>query len=89
MHDEDTHASEGAASSGSSTPKEQPYRVQSLLCRRTGERLPLEEHKHCVYCFGRAEEVETGLHARFCGFDPERDPVHFGFPPGTTRDLDG
>ncbi|MFO1012022.1 MAG: hypothetical protein U1F29_18335 [Planctomycetota bacterium] len=68
---------------------ELPYRVTSLLCKRTGQRLPLAEHEACPYCFGKKDEVATGLHSHFCGYQPERDPVHFGFPGGTARDLEG
>lgn len=71
------------------TPKEQPYVVKSLLCKRTGQWLPVEAHLECPYCFGCKVEVGTGLHDRFCGFDPERDPIHFGFPGGTARELEG
>jgi hypothetical protein len=65
------------------------YRVLELLCRRTGQKVPPEEHEACLYCFGRACDVQTGIHERFCGYEPGKDPVHFGFPPGTSRDLEG
>lgn len=64
-------------------------RLERLLCRRTGERIALAEHAQCPYCFGREGELETGRHERFCDFVPGRDPVHFGFPPGTSRELSG
>lgn len=69
--------------------REQPYRVQTLRCRRTDWWILLDGHKQCPYCFGTAEDVETGIHARFCGYQPDRDPVHFGFPGGMTRDVEG
>jgi hypothetical protein len=51
--------------------------------------LPIEEHLQCPYCFGRADDVANGQHERFCDFSLGRDPIHFGFPPGTLRDREG
>lgn len=65
------------------------YRVLRLLCRRTGQMVPPAEHEHCPYCFGSAADVAHGTHERFCGYDPARDPVHFGFPDEATRDVEG
>lgn len=70
------------------TPRDTPYRIKELLCRRTGRRLPPQEHARCPYCFGR-EDVTSGLHERFCDYEPERDPLHFGFPPDAKRDVAG
>jgi hypothetical protein len=53
-----------------------------IHCRRLGRSLPVEEHVKCLYCFGQAGEILTGDHAKFCDFDPEKDPIHFGFPDG-------
>jgi hypothetical protein len=69
--------------------EELPYRVTQLLCRRTGQSIPPEEHSQCPYCFGREGEVATGIHARFCDYREGRDPKHFGFPEGTERDVAG
>jgi hypothetical protein len=66
-----------------------PLRLEELLCRRTGRKIPPAEHELCPYCFGRAAEVANGQYERFCDYVPGRDPVHFGFPAGTTRDLEG
>jgi hypothetical protein len=30
-----------------------------------------------------------GRHETFCDYDPTKDPVHFGFPEGGARDLEG
>lgn len=55
----------------------------SVHCWRTGRALPSGEHRECPYCFGRTDgEVETAEHARFCDYDPEKDPIVFGFPKG-------
>ncbi len=64
-------------------------RLEQVLCRRIGQPLPVAEHKRCPYCFGHADEIANGQHERFCGYVPGRDPLLFGFPRGTTRDLEG
>jgi hypothetical protein len=53
-----------------------------VMCRRLKRPLPIAEHRQCLYCFGEPEDVGTGDHPRFCDFDPERDPINFGFPDG-------
>jgi hypothetical protein len=71
-------------------PKVSPMpRLEQVLCRRTGRDLPIEEHQHCSYCYGRAQDIANGQYTRFCDFVPGRDPIHFGFPEGTSRDLEG
>ncbi len=64
-------------------------RLEQVLCRRIGQPLPVAEHKRCPYCFGHADEIANGQHERFCDYVPGRDPLLFGFPSGTTRDLEG
>jgi len=64
-------------------------RLEQVLCRRTGQELPIDEHQNCPYCFGRAQDIANGQYTRFCDFVPGRDPVHFGFPEGTTREREG
>ena len=64
-------------------------RLERVLCRRVGQPLPLAEHQRCPYCFGRADEIVNGQYERFCDYVPGRDPLLFGFPGGTTRDLEG
>jgi hypothetical protein len=49
-------------------------------CRRLTVERTVDDHRRCPYCFGRAEDVASGKHARFCDFDAERDPIVFGFP---------
>ena len=51
-----------------------------VYCRRVKRPLPLAEHERCPYCFGETGEIKTGEHEKFCDFDPEKDPVNFGFP---------
>lgn len=58
-------------------------------CRRTGQDYDAGTHERCPYCFGQSSDVRPGAHGEFCDFDPDKDPVSFGFPPGTTRDREG
>jgi hypothetical protein len=50
-------------------------------CRRVNKSVTPEEHQQCPYCFGTVTEVCSGRHETFCDYDPEKDPVSFGFPP--------
>lgn len=62
-------------------PASGPGPKDSLVpCRRTGRVREIPEHVACPYCFGRAEDVASGDHARFCDFRPGVDPIAFGFP---------
>lgn len=54
-------------------------------CPRLGAPRTVAEHLDCPYCHGRAADVEGGDRACFCDYDPKRDPVVYGFPPGTIR----
>lgn len=65
------------------------YRITRLLCRRTGQFIPPEEHGRCPYCFGKEAELATGVHGRFCDYHEGQDPKHFGFPEGSERDVEG
>jgi hypothetical protein len=65
------------------------FAVKAVYCKRLDKQLPVAEHADCVYCHGDEEEIKTAEHERFCEFDPDKDPVHFGFPEGTSRDLEG
>jgi len=48
------------------------------------------EHMGCPYCFGRKREtIEDGERKEFCDFNPEKDPISFGFPEDTTRSSRG
>ncbi len=71
--------------------REEPreYKIRDLLCRRTGQRIPPQEHERCPYCFGRAGEVEQGVHERFCDYRPEQDPICFGMPEWSRRMQSG
>ena len=64
--------------------------LQKLVrCRRTGRDFDLCEHQKCPYCFGTAEEIATRRYEKFCDFKPGVDPVCYGFPGDTSRDLHG
>jgi hypothetical protein len=65
------------------------FEEQGVTCRRIGKRLPPDEHARCAYCHGDKAEIQTGEHGKFCNYDPNKDPVHFGFPPGAKRDERG
>jgi len=60
-----------------------------VWCRRFHRERPPAEHKACPYCFGTLSEVQSGDHTLFCGFRPGIDPLHFGFPPGFSREEHG
>jgi len=64
-------------------------RLKALLCKRTGVQVPVGEHAHCPYCFGRESEIQQGEHRRFCDYRGDTDPIHFGFPNDTLRDRSG
>ncbi|MFO1078600.1 MAG: hypothetical protein U1E73_12825 [Planctomycetota bacterium] len=63
----------------------EPCRV---FCRRLERTLPVDEHAECPYCFGKAKEIATGQHEQFCDFRPGKDPIQFGFPPDSSRNLE-
>ncbi len=67
----------------------QPPGLRVLHCRRTGQDYEVAEHERCPYCFGEGAEVESGEYERFCDFEPGKDPVTFGFPGTSSRDLHG
>lgn len=60
-------------------------RLPRVACRRQSVERSVREHLACPYCFGSAADVRTRDHARFCDFDPERDPIAFGFPEQLRR----
>jgi hypothetical protein len=60
-----------------------PAPTLRVECRRLEQARPsVDQHLTCPYCFGARADVESGDHRRFCDFEPGRDPVSFGFPPG-------
>jgi hypothetical protein len=63
-------------------------RRPETFCRRLQRALPVDEHVRCPYCFGAADEIREGRHDRFCDFKPGQDPIHFGFPPDSSRNLE-
>ena len=61
-----------------------------VFCVRNERMKAAKGHLECPYCYAKAlEEIESGERARFCDFDPEKDPTSFGFPEGTSRNLKG
>jgi hypothetical protein len=54
-------------------------------CHRVDRLKTPAQHHDCPYCFGSLEQIRDGAHAAFCGYDPERDPTVFGFPPAFGR----
>lgn len=52
----------------------------AVPCRRVDAAYDVAGHQDCPYCCGAAADVAAGDHARFCTFDPTRDPIAFGFP---------
>jgi hypothetical protein len=63
-------------------PKEKATAETSELvfCQRIQEPVSVDEHKGCAYCFGTVEAITEGKHEEFCDYDPDRDPLQFGFP---------
>jgi len=63
---------------------------ESLVhCRRTNQQYSHAEHKRCPYCYGGLADVADGAHGEFCDFNPDEDPIAFGFPPDGTRHESG
>ena len=62
---------------------------QPVFCRRLQSMLPVREHGDCKYCFGDKSRIRTGSHPEFCDYDVAKDPINFGFPPDTSRNLQG
>ena len=59
---------------------------RGVFCVRNRSLKQVEEHLGCPFCFGRSRErVEGGERMLFCDWDPECDPVTFGFPPDSAR----
>ncbi len=69
------------------TENENQLEQQRVWCRRLEQQLPISEHANCLYCFGKKGEIVAGEHAEFCDFKPGEDPINFGFPPDTSRNL--
>ncbi|MCC6669888.1 MAG: hypothetical protein IT458_02420 [Planctomycetes bacterium] len=68
-------------------PKDKP--AARIYCRRVQRDLPVQEHGACPYCFGARQQIRTGEHGEFCDYHPDKDPVNFGFPPDSSRNLSG
>lgn len=65
-------------------------RCRDVFCVRNQITKSVEQHLCCPYCFGRKREtVEAGKRGQFCDWDPDKDPIVFAFPPGTSRNSRG
>ncbi len=66
-----------------------PAGAQGLpgYCPRLERSRSLREHARCPYCFGGRRDIQLGDRRGFCGFEPGRDPVTFGFPETHGRHL--
>ncbi|MBK7580527.1 MAG: hypothetical protein IPI67_10015 [Myxococcales bacterium] len=65
-------------------------RLETLRCRRTGQMFSADEHARCPYCAASAETIAaSGDYTQFCDYQPNVDPVHFGFPDDTSRNKGG
>ena len=53
---------------------------EKVPCPRLDKLRTVEEHEDCPYCFGSPDDVKAGPRPKFCDFDPEKDPLNFGFP---------
>lgn len=71
------------------TDDKKPCDDKPVYCHRLDKKLLVREHAECPYCFGKKGEIAPGKHPEFCDFRPGVDPVHFGFPCDTSRDLQG
>jgi hypothetical protein len=63
---------------------------KKVYCVRNRLMKDASEHMGCPYCFGKKKEaVEDGERQDFCDYDPDKDPISYGFPTNTTRNLRG
>lgn len=69
-------------------PEPDAGREHRVFCRRLQRMLPVPEHRRCPYCFGDQDQIKQGWYRDFCDFDERRDPVNFGFPPDSSRNLE-
>jgi hypothetical protein len=64
-------------------PIENPEEESHIYCPRVRCGRPVCEHRLCPYCFGSEAVIAEGNHTLFCDYEPNRDPVCFGFPGET------
>lgn len=62
-----------------------PVPAGMVCCRRVEAVYTPEEHASCPYCYGKASDVAPGGYAKFCDFQPGKDPICFGFPDDKGR----
>jgi hypothetical protein len=59
-----------------------------VFCLRNHSSKEAGEHMACPYCFGKKRElIEDGERKDFCDYDPDKDPVTFGFPDDSSRNA--
>ena len=59
-----------------------------VFCLRNHSSKEAGEHMACPYCFGKKRElIEDGERKEFCDYDPDEDPVTFGFPDDSSRNA--
>ncbi len=56
-----------------------------IHCPRIEQLRVVQDHLACPYCHGRAADVASADHGRFCDYDPLADPVVYGFPSRCSR----
>ena len=70
------------------TDDEKKVDDKQVWCRRLEKKLAVHDHADCPYCFGKKGEIAQGEHGEFCDFKPGEDPINFGFPPDTSRNVE-
>ena len=59
-----------------------------FFCRRIHTSKDASEHLACPYCFGKKREtIEEAERKDFFDFDPDQDPITFGFPDSSSRNA--
>jgi hypothetical protein len=61
-----------------------PMVEQTVFCRRAGRDFTVAEHAECAYCFGKSEEIATGVQGEFCDFRRGVDRAEAGFHKAKT-----
>ncbi|MBI5535435.1 MAG: hypothetical protein HY898_22085 [Deltaproteobacteria bacterium] len=63
---------------------------KKVYCVRNRLMKDANEHASCPYCFGKKHEaIEKGERSDFCDFNPDKDPISFGFPEDSGRNSRG
>ena len=63
---------------------------RKVYCIRNRLMKGADEHVSCPYCFGKKQEtIENGERTDFCDYNPDKDPISFGFPEDSGRNASG